>query len=49
MPDPYNQVNLLWQSSEYGQQGGVRQSALDAVAPGAPRERPGDRRGALGL
>ena len=32
MPDPYNQVNLLWQSSEYGQQGGLRQSVLDAVA-----------------
>jgi hypothetical protein len=32
IPDPYNQVNLLWRSSEYGQQGGVRQSALDAVA-----------------
>jgi poly-gamma-glutamate synthesis protein (capsule biosynthesis protein) len=32
IPDPYSQVNLLWQSNEYGQQGGVRQSVLDAVA-----------------
>lgn len=32
IPDPYGQVNLLWQSDDYGQQGGVRQSALDAVA-----------------
>ncbi|HEU5090288.1 MAG TPA: CapA family protein, partial [Roseiflexaceae bacterium] len=32
IPDPYDQVNLLWQSNEYGQQGGVRQSVLDAVA-----------------
>jgi hypothetical protein len=32
IPDPYQQVNLLWESSEYGQQGGVRQSALDAIA-----------------
>ncbi|MFN8501062.1 CapA family protein [Kouleothrix sp.] len=30
--DPHSQVNLLWQSNEYGQQGGVRQSVLDAVA-----------------
>ena len=32
IPDPYNQVNLLWQSSEYGAQGGIRQSVLDAIA-----------------
>jgi poly-gamma-glutamate capsule biosynthesis protein CapA/YwtB (metallophosphatase superfamily) len=32
IPDPYGQVNLLWQSTDYGEQGGVRQSVLDAVA-----------------
>jgi poly-gamma-glutamate synthesis protein (capsule biosynthesis protein) len=32
IPDPYQQVNLLWESAEYGQQGGVRQSVLDAIA-----------------
>jgi poly-gamma-glutamate capsule biosynthesis protein CapA/YwtB (metallophosphatase superfamily) len=32
IPDPYNQVNLLWQSNDYGTQGGVRQSVLDAIA-----------------
>jgi hypothetical protein len=32
IPDPFNQVNLLWQSSEYGTQGGIRQSVLDAIA-----------------
>jgi hypothetical protein len=32
IPDPYEQVNLLWESAEYGQQGGVRQSVLDAIA-----------------
>jgi poly-gamma-glutamate capsule biosynthesis protein CapA/YwtB (metallophosphatase superfamily) len=32
IPDPFNQVNLLWQSSEYGTQGGVRQEVLDAIA-----------------
>ncbi len=32
IPDPYNQVNLLWQSNEYGQQGGIRQGVLDAIA-----------------
>jgi hypothetical protein len=32
IPDPGGQVNLLWQSDEYGQQGGLRQSVLDAVA-----------------
>jgi hypothetical protein len=31
IPDPYNQVNLLWQSNEYGAQGGLRQSVLDAI------------------
>lgn len=32
MPDAHNQVNLLWQSNEYGQQGSVRQQVLDTVA-----------------
>jgi capsule synthesis protein PGA_cap len=32
IPDPYGQVNLLWQTDEYGQQGGIRQSVLDAIA-----------------
>lgn len=32
IPDPHGQVNLLYESSEYGQQGGVRQSFLDAIA-----------------
>jgi Bacterial capsule synthesis protein PGA_cap len=32
IPDAYQQVNLLWESDEYGQQGGVRQSVLDAIA-----------------
>lgn len=32
IPDPYGQVNLLWQSDSYGAQGGVRQSVLDAIA-----------------
>jgi hypothetical protein len=32
IPDPYNQVTLLYQSTEYGRQGGVRQEILDAVA-----------------
>ncbi len=32
IPDPHAQVNLLWESDSYGQQGTVRQSALDAVA-----------------
>lgn len=31
-PDPQGQVNLLYGSSDYGQQGGVRQPILDAVA-----------------
>ena len=30
--DPYNQVNLLYGSNAYGEQGGVRQSVLDAIA-----------------
>jgi hypothetical protein len=32
IPDPFNQVNLLYQSSEYGQQGGVRASVLEQIA-----------------
>jgi poly-gamma-glutamate capsule biosynthesis protein CapA/YwtB (metallophosphatase superfamily) len=32
IPDPYNQVNLLYQSSEYGQQGGVRPEVLEQIA-----------------
>ncbi|HWQ11568.1 MAG TPA: CapA family protein [Roseiflexaceae bacterium] len=32
LPDPYGQVNLLWESNSYGGQGGVRQSVLDAIA-----------------
>jgi hypothetical protein len=32
IPDPYSQVNLLWESNEYGQQGGTRQAVLDAIA-----------------
>jgi hypothetical protein len=32
IPDPYNQVNLLYESNEYGQQGGVRASVLEAIA-----------------
>jgi poly-gamma-glutamate capsule biosynthesis protein CapA/YwtB (metallophosphatase superfamily) len=32
IPDPYNQVNLLYASNSYGNQGGVRQSVLDAIA-----------------
>src|SRR5215212_809877 len=32
IPDPFNQVNLLWQSNEYGTQGGIRQEVLDAIA-----------------
>lgn len=32
LPDPHGQVNLLYESSEYGRQGGVRQGVLDAVA-----------------
>jgi len=35
IPDPYGQVNLLYQSSDYGSQGGVRQEILDAVAQAA--------------
>ncbi len=31
IPDPLNQVNLLWQSNEYGAQGGIRQGVLDAI------------------
>lgn len=32
IPDPYNQVNLLYESSEYGQQGGVRAAVLEQIA-----------------
>lgn len=32
IPDYYNQVNLIWTSSDYGQQGEVRQETLDAIA-----------------
>lgn len=32
IPDPYNQVNLLWESTDYGQQGPIRQRVLDAIA-----------------
>ncbi|MEI7553950.1 CapA family protein [Candidatus Chlorohelix sp.] len=32
IPDPYNQVNLLWETNEYGQQGKIRQQALEAIA-----------------
>jgi hypothetical protein len=32
IPDPFNQVNLLWQSNEYGTQGGIRQEVLQAIA-----------------
>ena len=32
LPDPYGQVNLLWQTNIYDQQGPVRQSVLDAIA-----------------
>jgi poly-gamma-glutamate capsule biosynthesis protein CapA/YwtB (metallophosphatase superfamily) len=31
IPDPLNQVNLLWQSNEYGAQGGIRQDVLEAI------------------
>lgn len=31
-PDYYDQVNLLWESNLYNQQGRVRQSVLDAIA-----------------
>jgi hypothetical protein len=31
IPDPNSQVNLLWHSSEYGQQGGIRPEVLDAI------------------
>lgn len=32
IPDPFSQVNLLWESNSYGQQGQVRQSVLGMVA-----------------
>jgi Bacterial capsule synthesis protein PGA_cap len=30
--DPFSQVNLLWQSNEYGAQADIRQHVLDAIA-----------------
>jgi poly-gamma-glutamate capsule biosynthesis protein CapA/YwtB (metallophosphatase superfamily) len=35
IPDPFGQVNLLYESNSYGSQGGVRQGVLDAVAQAA--------------
>ena len=32
IPDPNSQVNLLYKSNEYGQQGGVRASVLEQIA-----------------
>jgi hypothetical protein len=32
IPDPYNQVNLLWATNEYGAQGAIRPEVLDAIA-----------------
>ncbi len=32
LADPYNQVNLLWNASDYGQQSGIRQQVLDDIA-----------------
>lgn len=32
LPDPANQVNLLWESNVYGQQGNVRPEVLTAIA-----------------
>jgi hypothetical protein len=32
IPDPFSQVNLLWASSEYGDQGNLRPEVLDAIA-----------------
>lgn len=32
IPDPYGQVNLLYESTDYGQQGGVRPALLEAIA-----------------
>jgi hypothetical protein len=31
LPDPHNQINLIWESSDYGQQGATRQETLDAI------------------
>ena len=30
--DPFNQVNLLWNTNDYAQQGGLRKGVLDAIA-----------------
>lgn len=35
IPDPFGQVNLLYETTGYGEQGVVRQSTLDAVAAAA--------------
>lgn len=35
IPDPNNQVNLLYNSNDYGQQGGLRQEIRDAIATAA--------------
>lgn len=32
LADPYNQVNLLWNATDYGQQSGIRQQVLDDIA-----------------
>lgn len=32
IPDPFNQVNLLWQGNDYGQQSSIRPEVLDAIA-----------------
>jgi len=31
-PDPYDQVNLLWATNNYGSQGNLRQAVLEAIA-----------------
>ncbi len=32
IPDPHNQVNLIWTTNDYGQQGAVSHHMLDAIA-----------------
>ncbi|NWJ45297.1 MAG: CapA family protein [Chloroflexi bacterium] len=32
IPDPNNQVNLLWETNEYGRQGKIRPQVLEAIA-----------------
>jgi len=39
IPDPFNQVNLLWQSNEYGTQGSLRQGDFRLRQPQEPVER----------